>query len=534
MSIDHKPALHAALLIAVLSLHILVGLRGIGYGLPYLYEVDEIGFVDRSVAMVQRGSLDPGRYNHPGSTTYYSLAGLYALLGHAATLFGAVGTTGDFVASIDQDPTPFYLSGRLLTLALATVSLVLTYLIARRLFSPTVGLLAVLVCGSLHLYLSLSTLIRTDFYMTTAFLAMFLLCAELARRPSPRTSLMAGAALGLAVSSKFPAAVFYLVLLATNVAAFRTHGPRAIVSSVVLSSWSAAAAVLVTAPFMLINWRRTLAGITYEARDEQVGGGGEGPLLNLAWYISEALGGDVGWPGVILAALGAILLLRSRRPIDRILAVTPLWFIVCISFLGLRWERWILPVAPLLAVLMAYALARIVAQARHRHGRLLGATVGLIVCCAVLWPLAGRAAGYVAAQDREDTRTVARGWILANVPQGSSLLVERHGPQLPLEVYRYREVRNGAIVNTISDQAGPNIYPRWEMGYLKDKDELRRRGVQYVLVSGQYDKYLADKENFDDVVRGYERIFSVTEPVMVWRAEDGPWRGPTIRLLKVT
>ncbi len=67
---------------------LLVRLYGLDFGLPYLYEPDEPAFVSGAMGMLRERDLNPHSFQHPGSTTLYSLAGLYSAVYASGKLLG--------------------------------------------------------------------------------------------------------------------------------------------------------------------------------------------------------------------------------------------------------------------------------------------------------------------------------------------------------------------------------------------------------------------------------------------------------------
>ena len=85
------------------------------------------------------------------------------------------------------------------------------------------------------------------------------------------------------------------------------------------------------------------------------------------------------------------------------------------------YARWMLPLYPALAILAAYALTQI------RQRVVFGALVAL-----TLVPITLTTVRNALVLGREDTRTITRDWLVANVPRGTKVVFE---PIAPTEWY---------------------------------------------------------------------------------------------------
>src|SRR6476646_3558806 len=108
------------LVICVVALGLrLVGLR---YGLPAVYNPDEVAIMSRALAFA-KGDLNPHNFLYPTFYFYVLFAweGLTALLAVAS---GAVASFGAFQREFFVDPTRVFVAGRLLTALLGTATVV--------------------------------------------------------------------------------------------------------------------------------------------------------------------------------------------------------------------------------------------------------------------------------------------------------------------------------------------------------------------------------------------------------------------------
>ena len=118
-------------LVAILVLAAALRLYGIGQDLPFVYNPDEANIMARALSVAR--NLDPQYYLYPSFYFYF----LFALMGGLFVSGRALGrypSLAAFQARFFEDPTDFYLAGRLAVVALALLTIVLTERLASRLF----------------------------------------------------------------------------------------------------------------------------------------------------------------------------------------------------------------------------------------------------------------------------------------------------------------------------------------------------------------------------------------------------------------
>ena len=96
-----------------------------------------------------------------------------------------------------------YLITRLVCAVFGTLSVWLTFLVGRRLFSARVGLLGAILLTAFPRHILASTEFKPDILVVVFVLLTFLWSLDAARHPTPRRMLLAGAGVGLAVATKY-------------------------------------------------------------------------------------------------------------------------------------------------------------------------------------------------------------------------------------------------------------------------------------------------------------------------------------------
>src|SRR6185369_14130759 len=87
-------------LLVILACALALRLYGIGFGLPALLDPDEPLFIISALKLLGQHTLNPGWFGHPGTTTIYSLAIIYASIGGAALASRQFADISSFVAYV--------------------------------------------------------------------------------------------------------------------------------------------------------------------------------------------------------------------------------------------------------------------------------------------------------------------------------------------------------------------------------------------------------------------------------------------------
>ncbi len=376
--------------------------------------------------------------------------------------------------------------------------------------------------------------------------------------------------------------------------------------------WSAAVAFLlaffVGAPFNFLDphwFRFTVLPLFGVGKSGNIwkdwgpmGGGpfGESMGGRMAHWATVIFGGRA--LGVVLASaacLGLVWLVVRHRRQDIVLLACALTFWVLPTMLWSTYEPWLLnglyPFLCLSAAVLACeglaALARFRISGFDRQSAISNPSrrVGVAIAT-VVGLLALQSAIGVVRLNRllslPDTRTLACRWVEANLPPGSAVLLDGHGPKLSacpeslegalarareLEgktpfthhitryyEYRMRAARNPSYyvheINHIwwrqnSSTDGLVALERPEdtdvgnpvrLWGVKPLAEYLRNGCQYaVLCSADYAKFLSarGRERFPKTSQFYEDVFSQGQLLHEEAARPGQSRGPTVRVYRL-
>jgi hypothetical protein len=364
--------------------------------------------------------------------------------------------------------------GRVLTALIDLLTVLVVYLLGRDLFGADIGLLAALFLTLNVMHIQLAHFFAVDPYLSFfTVLAVYAMVAALRaerRERSPRPFLaLAGAAMGLAIGSKFSAVMLLLPLAATIWLLQETGGTRPFVRRLGLPLFIAVVVFVLTNPFAVIDWTCTVTtpetqlgpvtiprlnwGSCYlenVVRQSAMVGGDESftftrqytdttpylypVVMQLRWGMGYGLG-VVAFAGLAWAVWRVGSRMRQwRHKFDvresgstmagevALLAWTLPYFLVTGSFY-VKFMRYLQPVTPFL---MIYAAALLLGIKRRWRRNLALALVGVMTGLYAI--------SFVALYGEPHPWLVASRWIFENVEPDAVIVSEHWDDPLPSSI----------------------------------------------------------------------------------------------------
>jgi hypothetical protein len=411
---DHRVAWGLAIG-AVLVLALGLRLWGIHHGLPYAYNTDENAhFVTRSIGLFEH-DWNPGYFVNPPAYTYLA----HIVLG---LWFGGRAEVSRVFAS---DPTQVWVVTRVLAGVLSTIAVWLTYLAGARLLDRRVGLLAAGAFAVAFLPVFYSKLALNDAPTLAPVCLSLWGAAGIMRRGRVRDYAIGGIGLGLACATKYTGGVALVALVAAAALQFAAPGGRAsALRGLAIAGTLALAAFLIANPYSVIDRDGFLEGLRHQsdASGDSTGKLGLTQDDGILYYL-WSFGWGLGWVPLILAAGGAVRLWFDERRLLWMLVVPVVFFVIFMGLQSRYFGRWLMPAFPFVCILAAYGALELAAWGGRRKPLLRPTLVALAVVLVC-------AQGFVYSvhsglvMSREDTRNLARDWMVAHVPTGSKIVVE--------------------------------------------------------------------------------------------------------------
>jgi len=458
-------------LLAILIAAFALRAWGAFYDLPYIFHPDEPVNLQIIQHMLASHDPDPHAFLYPSLMYYINVAAALvfvalpaALTGHEVQYLEPLSIAMGSTFAPDANAVAMY---RLVSICGGVLAVFFMYRIGTRARDASTGLVAAAL-------MTVSPLIVTDCRYVTpdSYVVLFellTLIASLAILSTGRMSayVAAGVGIGLTAASKYNGAVVCLfpvvAHLARNGFLLRSLAPL-LISSVV-----SVAAFFVCCPYLIFDHAQFLHDLDYQRRMYGNSHAGmEGRAFT--WYAGELI------VSTGLASLLALLQIadgiRRRSAVTWVIALFAVVYFAFISAFQIRNDRTLLPVIPCLLALASIFVMRF-AQGDGLLPRMPMPTrrllAGICVITMIATPL-GVTVARTLQLTRTDSRTTAREWINANLPEQAVVAVESYSPYV--DYRRFQVVRSERAIDH-----PPQWYVDQHVDYL-------------VLNQGMYGRYL--------------------------------------------
>jgi hypothetical protein len=502
----------------VLAGSLILRVWGSSHGLPYSFNADENGhFVPHAI----------GLYGHEWNPDYFVNPPAYTYVLHIVfdLWFGGRRAISDAFAS---DPTEVWVVARVTAALLGTLAVGLLYLAGARLFDRRVGLLAAALLGVAFLPVFYSHLALND-VPTLAPIALGLYgIAGVLRLGRTRDYVVAGVGLGLACATKYTGGIVLLPLLAAAaVQAAAAHGRRPAAIGLAIAGAAAFGAFVIANPYSVLDFGAFWDGITHQSNAT----GEEGGKLGLNYdngflYYLWSFTWGLGWVPLLAAFAAIPLLWLDERRLMWVLVPAPVLFVLFMGTQERFFGRWLLPVFPFVCVLAAYAVLEIADRLSVRRPAL-RPTLVAVASIALLAQGVVYSLHIGQVLSREDTRNMAREWLVEHIPPRSKIVVE---PVVPAAWAQ--DIGNPSRLTSTGDRwvkwptsrsrvdltnpEGPLLPPPGKVVHIEDfertlfpglVDEYEDAGFCWVVVgSTQRGRAEAEPEKVPRAIEYYERL----------------------------
>jgi 4-amino-4-deoxy-L-arabinose transferase-like glycosyltransferase len=476
-------------------------LWGIQFGLPSLYHPDEVNKVEIAQTMFKTGDLDPDYFLKPTLFIYLNAAA-YIPYYIAGKLSGVFQVPADIPQPVvlglgigwTSMPTTFLL-GRGLTVLFGTGAVFLLFLAGRQLTGSTaVGLLAALMMTVSSTNVTHSRYITENTYLVFFILLTFWASALIFQKGKAHHYVLAGAAAGLTISSKYTGGLVLLLPVLAHFLRFGWPGFRQ--RNLYLALFFCPLAFLATTPFAVLNFHKFWSDMTYEAGHYSTGHAGmEGNVLRwylvYLWYIEG--------PIILVALLELARGVYHRAKPTLLLAAFPAIYFVFINSFVVRNDRTILPMIPLVLLLAAIFIVRTGGWLQQLQPKR-WAQSGLLLLAALTvgflaWP-AAHAVRSTRAMLMVDSRETARVWIEQNLPPGSKIAYEAYAPYMEPAHFSLHYVNN---------------VPDHPLAWYAAED------FDYLVFSrGAYARYYREPDRYPAQVAAYDYFFAQLTEVKIF------------------
>lgn len=528
-----------AILAGALGLRVLV----VATDLPYFLSLDELDYVESGLRFGS-GTFEMSSFMH-GAFYQIILALEFAVYFVVGRVQGLFRSPQDFLLAYLKDPTSVFLLARMTAVLCGTGVAWLTYAIGSRLYNERVGLAAGLFTAFSLLMFQMSFLALADVPAVFLLMLATYLVVRSIERPKDLTLYSAAAALiGLAAACKYHSGLGIGTLLvgAFLKSAADQHRMKAFLRLGILGGIVSLAAFCVGIPHFVFDPVGFYNGVFLKLGSFYIGSSGESAWL---FPFTHHLRSGLGIPLEIASLLGLAFALYKRSDGDILIVSFPAFlYLVLMHSVGFAYH--LVPALPFLLILAA----RLIDAAAENVLRRPSLVASLLLATAVATPTFLDSARFVSVLRSPGTKTTAKAWIEAHIPQGSTIMAEGYifttptfGPPLvespsslerdiafvkeqkgagripALRLAHYDQLSDSARaydvlkVGFLNSKAIASRLPRF-LVMTSDMDSPAGRELEslYLSMSDEYgEKRVAVKE---DIQRGYlvRAIFAPTEP----------------------
>lgn len=330
--------------------------------------------------------------------------------------------------------------GRYISILTDTLSILLTFLIARKIFSPKIGLFAAFFYSVSVLPIQLSHFYAVDTLLSFFMLATFYALLSSLYQRKLKTTLTAGIFLGLSLATKISslpllATLFFSLFLSSIfLHNFRWKKILPFIANACVVILAMVFVFVVFQPYALIDGQEFIkqtiqqsqmakSAFTFPYTLQYVG------KIKYLYELKNIFLWGIGPIITTLSFLGIFSLVISffknkfntkNKGQALMLFHFFLYFAIVGSF-AVGWMRYSLPLYPFFAIFAAYFLVS--------YGQpLLKKPLLILFCLLVLiWPIS-----FMSIYQKENTRISASQWIHSNIPPGSKLAIEHWDDALPI------------------------------------------------------------------------------------------------------
>lgn len=514
-------------ILLVLLLAAMIRLIGVDQGLPYLYIPDEAHFTDPAFRIITEGELNPYWFGHPGSFVIYFLAvywlaligvyQIYSLFTGQAHTFAEVKAT---IVNIPQsDPTMFYLSGRILMIVFAVLTVYAVYKLGKKYLNGTIGLLAAFLLAVTPIHIEYSRHIRTDIAATMLIMfSLIFLLNFIDNNRKKKWLILSSLFAGFSIASKYPSAIVVFPILlycfVCDIKAYKfstglaiqskrnnAKNTRPFANSLFLHDLldfikirtCLSRAILfifvgffISAPFVILDFSTARKDLSIEFERDYIFAQGVPGFHNYNLYLNDILNVQMFGPVSTFFIVLGLVWVMARKHKERkfwVLFLFPVLYFLVIGLLRFWWARWMIPVLPFVALLFSIGIFALYKGITHNKF-LERAKPVLILLFAVLlvklsYPTIVGDFTDANILTRVDRRTIAKEWIEKNLPAGSIILYEAEGPPLDIRPKKPFILVNRGFKKIVSRPI--RVY--------------ERKGVNYIVINSFHKRHVLRKQN---------------------------------------
>jgi hypothetical protein len=453
-------------MIAIAFVALLLRVYGADFGLPLHYHIDEERVMSRVIRMVTTGDLNPRFFHYPSFIFYFlgSLVALYYFVHYIPFAFGAIAAGRSFSLSafgqaFQADEAFLYLLSRVSMGAVGMLTVVLVYILVRRLIDRRAAFFTSIFLALCPLHVIESHYIKQEVLMTFFMILALYIGVRGAKRSTDRPAYGPGAAAGIAASVKYNG----VLALAVTPLLFRVKEKLRLSSFIgrgpILTVVVAVAAFLFFSPYILLDFGRFSADFAFEMFHVAEKGhhafdlNGDGLVFHRFFYqILAAFPFSLGLPVYVVALAGVVFaLLKKERPFVWLLFFAVPYFIMT-AMMKVVFLRYYMPLVVVLCILAGYGMSVMISR-----GGWLGRISWVIGVVVILYTASVTLSIELSMPLGQATLDHGLEWVRDRVPEGSKVAFTHFTPPLTEEPYDLVHMRPHYFNREWLEQESPDV-----------------------------------------------------------------------------
>lgn len=554
-------------LFSIMVLALVLRLVGLSYGLPNLYVVDEAQVVFDGARFHPQIFFKPLVFSVYGPLMSYLINFFFIVYGLILFIVGDISNSTDLYFLFETNKTPFFLIARTVSLFLQMITIFFVFWLAVKFFkTKTSGLFAALFLSLSVTYLKFARIAEPESLMALICSLSIFFAFRIAKKGKIIDYILLGLSIGLAISTKYNAYLFVLLMPLAHLLYSRRYGGWLkkfifekkfylcfifLVLGIFLGHPPIWIKIDELISLLFTNPRRLITFIypsySYATSALRTGWLGKSIQTNPFWIFKAILINE-GMFGYLIFA-GIIFSFARHKLVDIILlslTVAYLFMISTYTRIG-NDIHYLFPIFPIFSLLVGRLIAESLFLAKSK---ILQAMVLTLLFYFTIFPVAKLDIMKAKNLIKKDRRTVAREWVEKNIAWGTKIATVPYSPELfdpemsfscssfcnqeklrpklweyaksnpwyKIVLFRYREVEPvwpERWSKDMHDLYFQDDYVRGQYAFVyRSCDFLEKEKVEYlILSSGFYARYL--KENMFDESNPLYELFERNKKVLL-------------------
>ncbi|MCX6645843.1 MAG: glycosyltransferase family 39 protein [bacterium] len=513
------------LFVLVLIIGAAIRVWGIAWGLPQEFHPDEPLLVPRAIGTVTTGDWNPHYFLVPSLQTEVTSV-VFNLVYFGGRISGTFRNASDFGEWSAWHYGTLYLIGRSISLIFGLLVIAGTMLLTMEVltkhkyeerFSPIstwVSIFSGCMVAISPLIVTASRFIAPDIPMLAFYVWAVYLMLRAVNTGRSRTLALAGFVAGLAISSKYSAAVLIIPIYISAWQIGRTESKSNIWQLYFVPTFTLFCGFLIGTPWAILDSSTFLEHLFIQYRQQHEGHLGMEQFGLTGLNMLRDFVTNEGFGFLIMALVGIFAAFKHRRREWWIIASLLIVYLGEVSRWQVYADRYLLPAIPLLAVMAGFGLNYILGLSRNRKLR---NTVAVAIAILVLVPPSIVSITNAQRLFLPDTRTLALEWVEKNIPAESSILLEIGGPQPADSNAEFHREPSYDVV--ILPPSFSNISRATDPGII-----LAGVNPEYIITSSNYrSRYESElaKERYPEIAEAWRQYYAMLDlfAEIVYQAE---------------